>query len=131
MIVDAESARLYFEAARWPDGPICPTCGEARRIWSDKRRPGFYRCNRHIGVFTVRTGTIFERSKIPLHKWIHALDLCTTTNGKISSVWLSDQIGISQKSAWYMLKRLREACGPDMSIISIEMAIMRILLLTS
>jgi transposase-like protein len=111
MFPDADSARAYFEARRWPDGAICPACNEAERIGT--RKGGFYRCNACLTDFTVRTGTIFERSKIPLHKWIYAMYLLVTARKGISSLQLAKQIGVTQKSAWFMLQRLREACGND------------------
>lgn len=108
---DQESARLYFEAARWPDGAVCPACGEVKRIGT--RKGGFYRCNACLSDFTIRTGTIFERSKVPLHKWIYAMYLLVTSRKGISSLQLHSQIGVTQKTAWFMLQRLREACGND------------------
>jgi len=112
---DEESARVYFEGQRWPDGPCCPACGEAVRIWSNPKRSGFYRCNADLLVFTVRTGTIFERSKVPLNKWLYAMYLLVTARKGISSVQLHAEIGVTQKTAWFMLQRLREACGNDPS----------------
>jgi transposase-like protein len=111
MFPDAESARAYFEAKRWPDGAVCPACGEAERIGT--RKGGFYRCNACLLDFTIRTGTIFERSKVPLHKWLYAMYLLVTARKGISSVQLHAQIGVTQKTAWFMLQRLREACGND------------------
>ena len=114
MFPDAESARVYFEAKRWPDGATCPACGEGKRIYAHAaKKIGFYRCNACITDFTVRTGTIFERSKVPLHKWIYAMYLLVTSRKGISSLQLSKQIGVTQKTAWFMLQRLREACGSD------------------
>ena len=111
MFPDQESARVYFEARRWPDGATCPACGEAMRIGT--RKGGFYRCNACLNDFTVRTGTIFERSKIPLNKWLYAMYLLVTARKGISSMQLAKQIGVTQKSSWFMLQRLREACGND------------------
>jgi len=111
MFPDQESARLYFEAQRWPDGATCPACGEAARIGI--RKDGFYRCNACLTDFTVRTNTIFERSKVPLHKWLYAMYLLVTSRKGISSLQLAKQIGVTQKTAWFMLGRLREACGND------------------
>jgi transposase-like protein len=116
MFPDADSARAYFEARRWPDGAICPACNEAERIGT--RKGGFYRCNACLTDFTVRTGTIFERSKIPLHKWIYAMYLLVTARKGISSLQLAKQIGVTQKSAWFMLQRLREACGNDPTMLA-------------
>ena len=109
---DAESARRYFEARLWPDGPRCPVCGLGERI--TVRRDGFYRCNQCREDFTVRTGTIFERSHVPLHKWLYAMYLLVTARKGISSMQLAKEIGITQKSAWFVLHRLREACGKDL-----------------
>lgn len=113
MFPDQETARIYMENRRWPDGPVCPHCGERERIY--ERGNGYYKCNADLRVFTVRTGTIFERSKVGLHKWIYAMYLFVTARKGISSVQLSKQIGVTQKTAWFMLQRLREACGDDPS----------------
>lgn len=111
MFPDAESARVYFEAKRWPSGATCPACGEAERIYH--KGGGLYRCNVDLSVFSVRTGTIFEKSKVPLHKWLYAMYLLVTARKGISSLQLAKQIGVTQKTAWFILQRLREACGND------------------
>lgn len=116
MFPDAETARGYMEARRWPDGACCPACGEAKRIHAP--RVGIYRCNACVSEFTIRTGTIFERSKVPLHKWLYAMYLLVTARKGISSLQLAKQIGVTQKTAWFMLQRLREACGNDPSKLS-------------
>ena len=110
---DAETARTYLEGRLWPNGPRCPVCGLGERITA--RKDGFYRCNQCREDFTVRTGTIFERSHVPLHKWVYAMYLLVTARKGISSLQLSKEIGITQKSAWFVLHRLREACGGDMT----------------
>lgn len=109
MFPDQESARLYLESRLWPDGVTCPTCRKGERITT--RKGGYYRCNACQLDFTVRTGTIFERSHIPLHKWLYAMYLLVTARKGISSLQLAKEIGVTQKSAWFMLQRLREACG--------------------
>ena len=111
LIPDAETARLYLEARLWPQGPRCPVCRSCERITA--RTGGFYRCNACKEDFTVRTGTIFERSHVPLHKWVYAMYLLLTARKGISSMQLAKEIGITQKSAWFVLQRLREACGSD------------------
>lgn len=112
MFPDEQTAREYFEESLWPDGPVCPTCASRERITT--RKNGFYRCNACQEDFTVRTGTIFGRSHIPLHKWVYAMYLLVTARKGISSMQLAKEIGVSQKSAWFMLQRLREACSdPD------------------
>ena len=109
MFPDAESARLYLESRLWENGVICPTCKGTENITT--RKGGFYRCNPCKVDFTIRTGTIFERSHIPLHKWLYAMYLLVTARKGISSLQLAKEIGVTQKSAWFMLQRLREACG--------------------
>lgn len=106
-----EAARLYLESRLWPDGVLCPNCKSGERI-TTRKRVGFYRCNACGNFdFTVRTGTIFERSKVPLHKWLYAMYLLVTARKGISSLQLAKEIGITQKSAWFVLHRLREACS--------------------
>jgi transposase-like protein len=109
MFPDAESARLYLESRLWPDGAICPACKAGERVTT--RKGGFYRCNACQVDFTIRTGTIFERSHVPLHKWLYAMYLLVTARKGISSLQLAKEIGITQKSAWFVLHRIREACG--------------------
>jgi transposase-like protein len=113
MYPDQESARTYLEGRLWPEGPKCPVCGLGERI--TERTGGFYRCNQCKEDFTVRTGTIFERSHVPLHKWVYAMYLLVTARKGISSMQLAKEIGITQKSAWFVLHRLREACGKDLT----------------
>jgi transposase-like protein len=103
---DSETARKYLEGRLWPNGVKCPVCANMDNITT--RKAGFYRCNDCAEDFTVRTGTVMERSHVPLHKWLYAMYLLVTG---ISSMQLSKEIGITQKSAWFLLHRLREACG--------------------
>jgi transposase-like protein len=109
MFPDQETARVYLESRLWPNGVRCPDCGLGERI--TPRKGGFYRCNQRKTDFTVRTGTIFERSHVPLHKWIYAMYLVVTARKGISSMQLAKEIGVTQKTAWFILGRLREACG--------------------
>lgn len=115
LIPEQESARAYLEARLWPNGAVCPVCGLSERITA--RKDGFYRCNQCKEDFTVRTGTIFERSHVPLHKWVYAMYLLVTARKGISSMQLAKEIGITQKSAWFVLHRLREACGVARSVL--------------
>jgi transposase-like protein len=103
---DNDSARLFLEAARWPEGQVCPRCKEAKRICS--RKNGYYRCNACVTDFTVRTGTPFQKSKVPLNKWIEAIVLQEAAQTRLTSVELAKRIGVTQKTAWLMLKRLRD-----------------------
>ena len=112
---DAESARVYLEGRLWPSGPTCPVCGLGERVTA--RKGGFYRCRQCSEDFTVRTGTVMERSHVPLHKWVYAMYLVVTARKGISSMQLAKEIGITQKSAWFVLQRLREACGGDPTML--------------
>jgi transposase-like protein len=116
MIPDQETARVYLESRLWPNGVTCPTCAGQDRITT--RKGGYYRCNKCKLDFTVRTGTIFERSHVPLHKWVYAMYLVVTARKGISSLQLAKEIGITQKSAWFVLQRLREACAGKMDKLS-------------
>lgn len=118
MFPNEESARVYLEDRLWPKGPVCPDCKSGERISAlgvcATRKPGFYRCGKCEFDFTIRTNTIFERSKVPLNKWLYAMYLLVTARKGISSMQLAKEIGVTQKTAWFILGRLREACGgPD------------------
>lgn len=108
---DRGTAQAYLEERRWGDSPECPYCGEANvcRL----KREGYLRCRGCGKDFTVRTGTIFERSHVPLHKWLYAMYLLATSRKGVSSLQLSKELGVTQKTAWFMLQRLREAAGRD------------------
>ena len=112
---DQESARSYMEAIRWSEGVVCPYC-KSERI--GKRKGGYYRCSACREDFTVRTGTIMERSHIPLHKWLYGMYMLVTSRKGVSSVELHTKLAITQKSAWFMLHRLREACRDSNSPLS-------------
>jgi transposase-like protein len=115
MFPDQETARVYLEGRLWPNGPRCPVCGLGGRITA--RKEDFYRCNQCKEDFTVRTGTIFERSHVPLHKWVHAMYLVVTARKGISSMQLAKEIGVTQKTAWFVLGRLREACKDEFTTL--------------
>ena len=98
-----------IEARRWADGVTCPYCEGDRT--TRMKKSNYHQCNHKEcrKQFTVRTGTIFERSHIPLHKWLYAMYLLQTARKGISSMQLSKELGTTQKSAWFLLHRLREA----------------------
>lgn len=108
-----ESAKKYLEGKRWGDKVVCPFCGKSEKQYRVKRNgvEGYFECGECGKVYTVRTGTIFERSHVPLHKWIFAFYLVVTSRKGISSMQLSKEIGVTQKTAWFMLQRIREACS--------------------
>ncbi len=107
MFPDQEAARVYLEARRWPQGPVCPVCQKGDRI--TVREGGFYRCNACKEDFTVRTGTIFERSHVPLHKWMRALAIVAVEGVMPTSIRLAKEAKLRQPTAWAMLKRLKPA----------------------
>lgn len=109
---DQKAAREYLEARRWPQGAVCPHCGSVERIQTRKVED-YFRCLSCKTDFTVRTGTIFERSHVPLDKWLFAMYLIATSRKGISSLQLSKELGVTQKTAWFMLQRIREACGNE------------------
>ena len=118
---DEPSARKYLEGRLWANGFICPECAGKDRI--TVRKDGYYRCNPCKLDFTIRTGTIFERSHVPLHKWVYAMYLLVTARKGISSLQLGKEIGITQKSAWFVLHRLREACGTKLELLQGTVAV--------
>jgi len=108
---DEKAAILYLENRRWHNGVVCPLCGSERA--SRQKDYRYHQCKDCRGKFTIRTGTIFGRSHISLEKWLYAMYLLQTARKGISSLQLSKELGITQKSAWFMLHRLREACGVE------------------
>jgi transposase-like protein len=115
IFTDEAAAVAHMEADRWPNGAFCPLCGADNVTkMAHGKQAGMFQCNGCKDKFTIRTGTIFERSHIPLHKWLYAMYLLVTARKGISSLQLSKEIGVTQKSAWFMLHRLREACGDDL-----------------
>ena len=113
---DEDKAREALEAVRWPEGPICPHCGnsdpkEIAKIGGKKlsHRPGLYYCKECEGQFTVTVGTVFERSKIPLTKWWMAAHMFNSGKNGVSAHEIHRALGITYKSAWFMMHRLREA----------------------
>lgn len=110
---DDEAARVHLEALLWPDGPICPKCGsidDATLLKGKSTRPGVYKCKGCESPFTVTIGTIYERSHIPLSKWMYAMHLMTASKKGISAAQLHRMLGFgSYRTAWFMAHRIREA----------------------
>ena len=112
LVPTPEAARLFLEKKRWGEtGRLCPKCSHAHSVARGGERKGFYRCCRCKTEFTVRTGSIFERSHIPLDKWIFAIYLLVTARKGISSLQISKELSIRQNSAWFMMHRIRSALG--------------------
>ena len=109
---DAEKAREHLESLLWPDGAICPHCKERDRASKiSGGRAGLYFCNACRQQFTVTVGTVFERSKIPLNKWVLATHLMSASKTGVSAHQLHRMLDITYKSAWFMCHRIREAMG--------------------
>ena len=105
-------AREWFEHLLWPDGPICPHCGLvdcSTKLNGTAHRVGVYKCKGCEKQFTVTVGTLFERSKIPLNKWLMALFLLASSKKGMSTHQMHRMLQISYKSTWFMTMRLREA----------------------
>src|SRR3954464_12567545 len=107
-----DAAREHIEKLRWANGRFCPHCGETERtspVGGDKHRPGLYYCNGCKGQFSVTVGTIFERSHIPLHKWVLGFHLMASSKKGISAHQLHRTLHLPYKTAWFMAHRLRAA----------------------
>jgi transposase-like protein len=124
MFNDESKARAFLESKRWPNGPVCPRCQcenvyklTAKEGSANPVPPGVYKCAGCRDKFTVRIGTIMEESKIPICKWLMAFHLMNSSKKGMSSHQMARECGITQKSAWFMNHRIREAMksrpGPD------------------
>ena len=105
-----DKARKWLENQIWPDGPYCPHCGsfDVTKLHGKTHRPGVHQCNDCRQQFTCRVGTLFERSKIPLGKWLMATYLLSASKKGMSTRQLSRMLGVSVKSTWFMMHRIRE-----------------------
>jgi transposase-like protein len=107
-----DKAREYLEKLRWPEGPICPHCGSIGKHYQlegKAHRPGLWKCVDCRDQFTVTVGTVFERSKIPLSKWLMVVYLLCASKKGMSSHQLHRMLGVTYKTAWFMTHRIREA----------------------
>src|SRR5215212_2299097 len=116
MFQDEDKAREALEAVRWPDGPICPHCGNSdqnkiAKVEGKKHshRPGLYYCNECKGQFTVTVGSVFDRSKVPLTKWWMAAHMMNSGKNGVSAHEIHRALNVTYKTAWFMMHRLREA----------------------
>lgn len=105
---DEESARLYFETNRWGDEAHCGHCGSTNVVECKDHKPMPYRCRDCRKHFSVRTGTVLAESRLPLHKWLMAIYMMTTARKGIPSTQMAKELGITQKSAWFLAQRIRE-----------------------
>lgn len=110
----ADAARRELESILWPDGPTCPHCGAANRIYDLKKtRPGLKKCGHCRRQFTVTVGTVFESSHIKLHLWFQATFLMCSSKKGISAHQLHRTLEVTYKTAWFMAHRIREAMRDD------------------
>src|SRR3546814_8775931 len=117
MFHDEDAARAYLEGIRWPDGVTCPFCGKGETVKALPSKgsmgKGWYHCSACRKKFTVRVGSVYERSHIPLHKWFFAMHLMAASKKGISAHQLPRMLGVTSKSAWFMAHRIPEALRDD------------------
>jgi transposase-like protein len=116
---DDDAARAHLEEQLWPDGPVCPHCQkrDVTPLHGKAHRKGLYQCNNNEcrEQFSVTVKTVFERSRIPLAKWVLATHLMAASKKGMSSKQLQRMLGVTYKTAWFMSHRIREAMGVDPS----------------
>ncbi len=113
---DEAAAYQHLEDLLWPNGAVCPHCGNADKVYAlsgESTRIGLKKCGACRKQFTVKVGTVFESSHIPLHKWLQATYLMCSSKKGISSLQLQRTLEITYKSAWFMTHRIREAMRSD------------------
>ena len=109
---DEAAAYAYVEARVWPQGPVCPKCGVMERVGKlggKSTRIGTYKCYECRKPFTVKVGTIFEDSHVPMHLWLQAMHFMCSSKKGVSSNQLHRTLGVTLKTAWFMSHRIREA----------------------
>jgi transposase-like protein len=114
---DADKAEKHIEATRWNGEPVCPHCGSVHVTrMKGKTQAGMFLCNDCRDKFTVRTGTVMERSHVPLNKWLLATHIMAASKKGMSAAQMGRMIGVSYKTAWFLCHRIREAmegAAPD------------------
>jgi transposase-like protein len=111
---DEAKAVAHLEASRWPNGPFCPFCGSVNvHRMAGKTQAGMFLCNDCRDKFSARVGSVMERSHIPVHKWLLAMQLMAASKKGMSSKQLERMLDVSYKSAWFLSMRIREAMKPD------------------
>jgi len=109
---DADKAREWLEAQLWANGRPCPHCGvmdQSTQMKGKAHRPGVYQCNACREQFTVTVGTLYERSKVPLNKWLAATHLMMASKKGMSALEIGRLLGLSKKTAWFLCHRIRES----------------------
>ena len=116
MFPDDHSARQWFEAIRWPNGRRCPSCQGSETHYVEREIPMAYHCKKCRKYFSVRTGTIMAKSKLGLQKWAFGLYLMSTNLKGVSSMKLHRDLGVTQKTAWMMGQKIRQAWTDSKSL---------------
>ncbi|WP_417722628.1 IS1595 family transposase [Salipiger sp.] len=110
---DEEAARKFFEAKRWADEPVCGHCGSVNVVEVKDHKPMPYRCRDCRKHFSVRTGTVLAESRLPLIKWLLAIYMLTSARKGIPSTQMARELGVTQKTAWFLAQRIRETWLKD------------------
>lgn len=114
---DEDAARAHLEGQRWPNGAVCPHCSspDVVKLAGAKHRPGVFSCRNKPcrEQFTVTVGTVMERSHIPLAKWVMAIQLMAASKKGMSAKQIERMLGVTYRTAWFMMHRIREAMAPD------------------
>ena len=112
-----EECRVYLETLRWNGKPVCPHCGSISehhyKLTQNGEFKGLYKCRDCKKRFTIRQGIMFEDSNLPLRTWFHAIYLVFISKKGISSCQLARELGVTQKTAWFMLQRIRHNMKDD------------------
>lgn len=103
-----EEARVYFETKRWNNEVTCGHCGSKNATECKDHKPMAYRCKDCLKHFSVRTGTVLAENRLPLQKWLLAIFMMTSARKGIPSTQMARELGITQKSAWFLAQRIRE-----------------------
>lgn len=110
-----DAARKFFETRRWGDEAVCGHCGSVNAVECKDHKPMPYRCRDCRKHFSVRTGTVLAESRLPLQKWLLAIFMLTSARKGIPSTQMARELGITQKSAWFLAQRIRETWLKDQS----------------
>lgn len=120
MFSNVDAARAHLESIRWANGVYCVHCGNAdtgsiHRLDGKSHRPGLFQCNACRQHFTVTVGSVMERSKVALNKWVFAFHLMAASKKGVSAHQLHRMLGVTYKTAWFIAHRIREAMKEDVA----------------